>query len=47
MKLKVGVLSLLGDAIGVSVVVGAVVSTRIVRLVPLLWLPAASVAVAV
>ena len=46
-NVNVGVLSLLGELIGVSVVSGAVVSTRTVRLVPLLVLPAASVAVAV
>ena len=46
-KVKVGVLSLLGVLIGVSVVSGAVRSTRTVRLVPGLVLLAASVAVAV
>ena len=46
-KVKVGVLSLLGEGIGVSVVSGAVRSTRTVRLVPGLVLLAASVAVAV
>ncbi len=47
LKLNVGVVSLVGVVIGVSVVSGAVRSTVTVRFVPAPSLPAASVALAV